>query len=137
VGTDNFGGPPISVPRNYSEHLFDPVRRHAGRYLRSGGTPKSSQTARQTSLGDIPASIAWSAVRPPRAPSTWSLASISARTAPNSPAIRLRKTVVRIAGYSSEVLQAEGLEAFALWALALASTLTALLMLIRAWRNRR
>jgi hypothetical protein len=35
------------------------------------------------------------------------------------------------------VLQAEGLEAFALWALALASTLTALLMLIRAWRNRR
>ncbi|MBP2331048.1 hypothetical protein JOF56_011433 [Kibdelosporangium banguiense] len=31
----------------------------------------------------------------------------------------------------------EGPEAFALWALAVVSTLTWLLILIRAWRNRR
>jgi hypothetical protein len=34
------------------------------------------------------------------------------------------------------VVHADGLEAMALWALAVASALTALLMLIRAWRNR-
>jgi hypothetical protein len=76
-------------------------------------------------------------VRLPSAASTWSRASISARTAPNSAAIKLRKTVVRIDAYPSEVAGPSDFESIALQVIALLAVLTSLFLLIRAYRNRR